>query len=66
MADSPEQPQLKTQKWIHYECELKQTYPINRKNIGVTRNKHTPHYWVCLLGALRGMIRGYASGSVEG
>ena len=36
MADSPDQPQLKTQKCKDFECELKNTYPINRTNIGVT------------------------------
>ena len=36
MADSPDQPQLKTQKWTHLACELKKAYPINRKSIKVT------------------------------
>ena len=36
MADSPDQPQLKTQKWTNVACELNKTYPINRTNIGVT------------------------------
>ena len=36
MADSPDQPQLKTHKWTNVACELKNTYPINRKHIGVT------------------------------
>ena len=36
VADSPDQPQLKTQKYTIVACELNKTYPINRKNIGVT------------------------------
>ena len=36
MADSPDQRQLKTHKWTHFACELKQAYPTNRKCIGVT------------------------------
>ena len=36
MADSPDQRQLKTQKWTHVASELKNTYPINRTNIGVS------------------------------
>ena len=36
MADSPDQRQLKTHKWRIVVCELTKTYPINRKNIGIT------------------------------
>ena len=36
MADSPDERQLNTQKCTNFVCELKQTYPINRTNIGVT------------------------------
>ena len=36
MANSPDQPQLKTQKWTTVACELKNKYPISRTNIGVT------------------------------
>ena len=45
MADAPDQRQLNTHKWIRFAFELKKTCPINRqKNIGVTCQKHTPHY----------------------
>ena len=66
MADSPDQWQLNTQQRTQFTNEMKKAYPTNRKSIGVPWNMYTPHYWVCLLGALRGMLRGYASGSVEG
>ena len=36
MADSPDQPQLKTHKWLTFVCELKNTHPMTMKNIGVT------------------------------
>ena len=42
-----------------------ESIPYESKNIGVPLKKHTPHYWVCLLGALRGMLRGYASGVIQ-
>ena len=35
MADSPDQRQLKAQKCTQFACELNNTYPINRTNIGV-------------------------------
>ena len=35
MADSPDQHQLKTQTWTMFACELKEAYPISRRNIGV-------------------------------
>ena len=44
MADSPDQPQLKAQKWTNFACELNNTHPINRKHIGFNEQKHTPHY----------------------
>ena len=62
MADSPDQRQLKLQKATHFTNEMTRAYPTNRTSIGVTSNKHTPHYWVCFLGELRGIFRGYASG----
>ena len=27
--------------------------------------KHTPHYWVCLRGALRGMLEGVRFGGIQ-
>ena len=65
MADSPDKGQLNTQKRTHFTNGMKKAYPTNRKSIGVPLKKHTPHYWVCLLGALRGMLRGYASGVIQ-
>ena len=70
MADSPDQRQLKTQKCTHLVCELKHTYPINRTQHRGYITKTYPtirqESILCFLGPLRGMLRGYASGPVEG
>ena len=70
MADSSDEPQLKTQKCTIRACELNNTYPINRRNIGVASQAHTPHYAkkayyallarfrVCLGVTLRGLWKG--------
>ena len=70
MADSLDQPQLKTQKCTKFACELKKTYPINRKKhrgyMKTTYPTLRQESILCFLGPLRGMLRGYASGSLEG
>ena len=70
MADSPDQPQLKTQKCAHFACELKKNIPYQSKQHRGYMNKAYPtlrqENILCFLGPLRGMLRGYASGSVEG
>ena len=48
---------------------IEKTYPINRKYMGYMKTTYPTlrqENILCFLGPLRGMIRGYASGSVEG
>ena len=70
MADSPDQPQQNTQKCTCFACELNKTYPVNRQKHRGSMNNTYPtlrqENILCFLGPLRGMIGGYASGSVEG
>ena len=69
MADSPDQPQLKMQKWTTFACELKNIPYQSKKRRGYIK-KHTPHYakkayyaflarfGVCLGVKLRGLWKG--------
>ena len=70
MADSPDQHQLKTQKCIFLACELNKHIPYqSNKHRGYMKKTYPTlrqENILCFLGPLRGMIRGYASGSVEG
>ena len=73
MADSPDQPQLKTQKCTNSACELNNNIPYQSKQHRGYMKKHTPHYakkayyvflarfGVCLGGTLRGLWKGECS-----
>ena len=70
MADTPDQRQLNTQKCTHFACELNKHIPYqsnkHRGSMKTTYPTLRQENILCFLGPLRGMIRGYASGSVEG
>ena len=70
MADSPDQRQLNTQKCTICYVRIETSIPYQSKKHRGSMTKTYPtlrqESMLCFLGPLRGMIRGYASGSVEG